>query len=171
MDSKDYQDLIAFLSKKFDSFDNSLDTLRKETNDGFADIRQEFGKEFQDIRQEFGKEFQDIRQEFGKEFQDIRQEFGKEFQDVRAEIQDVRKELSDTRAELKEDNACNLRQMGVLIEAQGHKIDIVIEGQQDIRRALTTLRDDHERLAEKTETLDLGHLAHVNDTKAHSAGQ
>jgi hypothetical protein len=58
-----------------------------------------------------------------------------------------------------------------LIEAQGHKIDIVIEGQQDIRRALTTLRDDHERLAEKTETLDLGHLAHVNDTKAHSAGQ
>lgn len=137
MDSKDYQDLIAFLSKKFDSFDNSLDALRKETNDGFANIRQEFGKEFQDVR---------------------------------AEIQDVRKELSDTRAELKEDNACNLRQMGVLIEAQGHKIDIVIEGQQDIRRALTTLRDDHERLAEKTETLDLRHLAHVNDTKAHSAG-
>lgn len=148
MDTKDYQDLIAFLSKKFDSFDNSLDVLRKETNDGFANIRQEFGKEFHGVRQEFGNELQGVR----------------------AEIQDVRKELRDTRAELKEDIACNLRQMGVLIEAQGHKIDIVIEGQQDIRRALTTLRDDHERLAEKTETLDLRHLAHVNDTKAHSAG-
>lgn len=133
MDTKDYQDLIAFLSKKFDSFDDSLDAMRKETNDGFANVRAEF-------------------------------------QDVRAEIQDVRKELRDTRAELKEDNACNLRQMGVLIEAQSYKIDIVIEGQQDIRRALTTLRDDHERLAEKTETLDLRHLAHVNDAKAHSAG-
>jgi len=132
MDSKDYQDLIAFLSKKFESFDDSLDDLRKETREGFANVKAEF-------------------------------------KDVRAEIQDVRKELKDTRAELKEDNACNLRQMGVLIEAQGHKIDIVIEGQQDIRRVLATLRDDHERLAEKTEKLDLRHLAHINDANAHSA--
>jgi chromosome segregation ATPase len=137
MDTNDFQDLIAFLSKKFDSLDERLDALRKESREGLETLRQDVGKDIQDIRKE---------------------------------TQDIRKELRETRFELKEDNVSNLRQMGVMIEASSHKIDIVIEGQQDIWRTVNVLRDDVERLSEKIEKLELRHLAHVNDAKAHPAG-
>jgi hypothetical protein len=92
---------------------------------------------------------------------------GKKFGEIDGRFEQVDKRFDALRFELKEDIASNLRQMGVMLEATNHKVDLVIEGQQDIRRDMDGLRQDLSRLEGKAEKRELEFIAHTNDSRAH----
>jgi hypothetical protein len=120
-------------------------------------LRQEFGEKTETLRQEFGDKTETLRQEFGEKTDalagSLRKEFGERIEALGASLRhEVGDKTETLGASLREEFGEKIeevkRHSGVLYEDLGHKLDLVVEGQQALHQRIERLETkmEHEFL-------------------------